>query len=113
QGAFNNPAWWDYTSSITEEGGTAPPSSQEAQVPIEIKRARYNYYFLLREGSFGIHNTPYARYLLNIANQNLDALGVAPAPTRSTLTPKQIFDILQKDLLRAKAADVHADEHNL
>lgn len=113
QGAFNNPAWWDYTSLITEEGGTAPTSSQEAQVPIEIKRARYNYYFLLREGSFGIHNTPYSRYLLNIANQNLDALGVAPAPTRSTLSQKQIFDILQKDLLRAKAADVHADEHNL
>jgi len=61
---------WEYTAN----GG--PSSGDQAAIPIEIKRARYNYYYVLNEGSLGVHNARYARYLIDVANRQLDALGV-------------------------------------
>lgn len=101
---FGEPEFWNYTALVAEAGLTAPPQSQ---IPIEIKRARHNYYFVLRDKSFGIHNLFYARHLLSVANTQLDALGVSRAPSRANLSPERIKQILQTDLLRAKAADVH------
>lgn len=105
---FGNSEWWDYTSLITEEGGTAPSAVQEAQVPIEIRRARHNYYFVIRDKSFGIHNTPYTRHLLTVATTNLDALGdTARAATVNQPITREVLSIFQKDILRAKAADIN------
>jgi hypothetical protein len=100
QQAFNNPDLWDYTSNIPE--GETPPN--QAQVPLQVKRSRYNYYFVLNDGSYGIHNTPYTRYLLTVANQQLDALGVAAAPAGTALSRQQIMTLLQADVQRARIA---------
>jgi hypothetical protein len=103
QDTFGQPELWNYTSLITEAGLSPPPQSQ---VPIQIKRARHNYYFVLRDKSFGIHNLFYTRYLLTVANEQLDALGVSRAPSRANLSPERVKQILQTDLERAKAADM-------
>lgn len=56
---------WQYTS--TDFGG---PTGQAA-VPIEIKRARNNYYFVVRDLSLGVHNSAYTRFMLDLADSNL------------------------------------------
>jgi len=75
---FSQPTWWDYTSNIT----TSPTitSAQEATVPIQIREARYNYWMINIDNSFGPHNFPYMTTLLQVANSDLDVLGVPPAP---------------------------------
>jgi cytochrome c5 len=102
----NDPDMWMYTTDIVALGKTPPAQSQ---VPIEIKRARHNYWFILRDGSFGVHNAPYTRHLLNAANSQLAALGRAAAPVSITNpTPAQrarIRAILQADIKRARQVD--------
>lgn len=71
---LGNRLFWEYTSNIQAEGLTPP---DQANVPIEIKRARHNYYFVVRSGDYGVHNAPYAKHLMTVANDNLDALGAA------------------------------------
>lgn len=101
QQTFGDPDLWDYTALVSELGKTAPPQDQ---VPIEVKRARHNYYFVLRDASFGIHNAPYARHLLTIANRQLDALGVPRIAPQvlSRMPRRQIQAVLQADLQRLK-----------
>lgn len=55
---------WEYSAL----GG---PSTQTT-IPIQIKRARHNYYFVIRDLSFGVHNGPYARHLLDEAHRQMD-----------------------------------------
>jgi hypothetical protein len=104
QQTFGDPDLWDYTALIAELGKTAPP---QGQVPIEVKRARHNYYFVLRDASFGIHNALYARHLLTIANRQLDAIGVPRIAPQvlSRLRRQEIQAVLQSDLQRLKAVD--------
>ncbi|MFZ4506109.1 MAG: multiheme c-type cytochrome [Fimbriimonas sp.] len=73
KGKYGDVDFWDYTSFIVAEGKVAPTQSG---VPIEVKRARHNYYFIIRSGDYGVHNAPYAKHLLGVANSNLDAIGV-------------------------------------
>lgn len=98
QQTFGDPDLWNYTTLIPA-GKTAPP---QAQVPIEVKRARHNYWFILRDHSFGVHNGPYARYLLEVANANLDRLGVGGRSRAANLSPAQRRSILEADLQRLK-----------
>lgn len=98
QQTFGDPDLWNYTTLIPA-GKTAPP---QAQVPIEVKRARHNYWFILRDHSFGVHNGPYARYLLEVANANLDRLGVGGRSRAADLSPAQRRSILEADLQRLK-----------
>ena len=86
QKTLGNPILWEYTSNIPT-GTTAPDQSL---IPIEIKRARHNYYFLVRDSSMGIHNANYARLLLQVANQNLDAIGAAKAPAAIRQIPANV-----------------------
>lgn len=86
KGALGNEILWDYTSLLPT--GTTPPD--QTLVPIEIKRARHNYYFIIRDASMGIHNAVYTRQLIKIANQNLDSLGVAPAPSSLNQIPTNV-----------------------
>jgi hypothetical protein len=67
-----NAACWDYTSNIPS-GVTAPDQSK---IPIQIKEARHNYYYLVISGDFGIHNPSYARYLIDWSNTTLNNLGI-------------------------------------
>jgi hypothetical protein len=98
QQTFGVPDLWNYTTLIPA-GKTAPPQSQ---VPIEVKRARHNYWFILRDSSFGVHNAAYARYLLEVANANLDRLGVGAESRSANLSPATRRAILEADLQRLK-----------
>jgi hypothetical protein len=104
QATFGNPLYWEYTSTITGEGGT-PPS--QSLVPIEVKRARHNYYYVIRSGDYGVHNSAYAKHLLRIANDNMDALGpnIAAGPL-PLLSNDQKLAIIETDRARARRADL-------
>lgn len=93
---FGHADFWDYTSNITE-----PNPPDESQVPIEIKRARHNYYFILHDHSYGVHNAPYNNRLLQVAANNLDSLGLPPAPPNS-MTRAQIVALLERQLQLSK-----------
>lgn len=69
---------WEYSSA----GG---PATQSA-VPITIKRARHNYYFIVRDLSRGVHNKKYTEYLLEIANLQLDAAGAPKSVVKGSST---------------------------
>lgn len=100
-GKFGNSSYWDYTSVITAEGGTPPPQDQ---VNIEVKRARHNYYFVIRSGDYGVHNAPYAKHLITVANTNLDALGV-PKPPPSKMSTDEKFRLIEAVKAQANRAE--------
>jgi len=70
---------WEYTnpgqlSNPTASGSVAgPDSTEQADIPQGIKDARFNLYLVEHDGSKGIHNAPYARYLLDVAEQKVSA----------------------------------------
>jgi hypothetical protein len=108
---------WDYPALTNVETPPPPVADQRnptdgGKVPIEIKRARHNYYFVIRDKSFGVHNPFYLRALITEANENLDAIGVSRAASRAALTGKQSLQVIQWDALRARMAD-RQDPHQL
>jgi hypothetical protein len=102
ESTFGDPALWDYTSLIQEEGKTPPDQNQ---VPIQIKRARHNYYFVIRDASLGTHNGTYTRNLLDVANRNLDQLGVVSSAGVARLGGGRAR--LEADRRRASRADAN------
>lgn len=102
--AYGNSLYWEYTSTITAEGGTPP---DQKTVPIEIKRARHNYYFVIRSGDYGVHNAPYAKSILAVANTNLDNLGV-PKPAAPRMSRDEMFRIVEGDKARTIRAESRA-----
>jgi hypothetical protein len=63
-GQLSNP-----TNSASIKGPTA---AEQAQVPDAIKQARMNLYLVEHDGSYGVHNGGYARYLLGVATTNVN-----------------------------------------
>lgn len=105
---FGDDIMWDYTSLITAEGKT-PPS--QTLVPIQIKRARHNYYYVIRSGDYGVHNSAYAKHLLRIANDNLDALVTStPGRIHRGVTKEQKLAIVEADRAKARQADMKAED---
>lgn len=100
---FGNDEFWEYTTNIT----TGTPPSQ-ALVPIEIKRARHNYYFVVRSGDYGVHNAPYAKHLIRVANDNIDLLPGGPYRPQQLPSRQQMLDIIRGDRARAAKADMTA-----
>lgn len=103
QATYGDPAVWDYTSNIPSTS-KAPTQSG---VPIQVKRARHNYYFILLDRSLGVHNTPYTRYLLNYANTNLDALGVSRVAMKP-LTRGGAFPLLNEDIYKVRISNTRS-----
>ena len=59
---------WEYTTiGGLSSGGPGPSSSEQALIPDNIKKARFDLYLVLHDGSFGVHNGPYAIKLLDTA----------------------------------------------
>jgi len=59
---------WEYTNiGGLSSGGPGPSSSEQALIPDNIKKARFDLYLVLHDGSFGVHNGPYAIRLLDTA----------------------------------------------
>lgn len=104
QNTFRNPAFWDYQALIPATQN--PPANLQAQIPNEIRQARHNYYFVLRDRSLGIHNPPYARHLINVANSLVDPL-IGRSAKPPIPSPQEIRRILQEDLRRASRAELH------
>jgi len=59
-GALTNP---DELSALN-----GPATSEQTAIPDEIKQARFNLYLVEYDGSYGVHNSYYARYLLKVAD---------------------------------------------
>lgn len=94
---LGNSLFWEYTSNIQAEGLTPP---DQANVPIEVKRARHNYYFVVRSGDYGVHNAPYAKHLLGVANTNLDDIG-AQKPSAPKLDQATMLRMIEADKAKA------------
>ncbi len=102
QTTFKDPAVWDYTTNIVSPS-KAP---NQSLVPIQIKRARHNYYFILLDRSLGVHNTAYTRYLINYANTGLDALGISRVAVKP-LSKQAAIPILNEDIFKVRTANSH------
>lgn len=103
-GQTGNSFFWDYTSNITAEGYTSP---NQTTYPIQILRARHNYYFVVRSGDYGVHNAPYAKYLLRVANDNLTAISV-PLAAQSPMSQAQKLQVIESDKARARQSELTA-----
>jgi hypothetical protein len=69
---------WEYTvpgdlsNPANNPNVVGPATAEQARIPDVIKQARMNLYLVQYDGSFGAHNRRYARYLLNMAQTNLN-----------------------------------------
>jgi hypothetical protein len=65
---------WEYTSvGSLSTGGSGPSSAEQALIPVNIQKARFNLYMVLHDGSYGVHNGPYAVTLLETALEWIQA----------------------------------------
>ncbi|MCW5935857.1 MAG: cytochrome c3 family protein [Fimbriimonadaceae bacterium] len=101
QANYGDADLWDYTSVITAEGKTPPDQNL---VPIELKRARHNYYFVVRSGDYGVHNAPYAKHLIQVANDNLDSVNVG-RPQKKGVSVAQMRKVIEETRARSNRAD--------
>jgi hypothetical protein len=59
---------WEYSNpGDLSPGGSGPASSEQGLVPVNIQKARFNLYLVLYDGSYGVHNAPFAVTLLDTA----------------------------------------------
>lgn len=59
---------WEYSNpGVLSPGGSGPTSNEQALVPVNIQKARFNLYLVLYDGSYGVHNAPFAVTLLDTA----------------------------------------------
>jgi hypothetical protein len=59
---------WEYTNpGELSPGGPGPNATQQDLIPVNIRKARFNLYLALYDGSFGVHNGPYTVELLQTA----------------------------------------------
>jgi sulfur relay (sulfurtransferase) complex TusBCD TusD component (DsrE family) len=69
---------WEYTNpgELSNPSGSTsivgPNSTEQGQIPQGIKDARFNLYLIAHDQSLGIHNAPYTRYLLQVAQQKVN-----------------------------------------
>ena len=64
---------WEYTVPGTlSPGGPGPNATQQALIPVNIQKARFNLYLVLYDGSLGVHNPNYSISLLYTAQNWVD-----------------------------------------
>jgi hypothetical protein len=64
---------WEYTvPGALSPGGAGPSAAQQALIPDDIKKARFNLYLVLYDGSLGVHNPNYSIELLFTAQNWVD-----------------------------------------
>ncbi len=101
QATFGDPNVWDYTTNIPSTS-TVP---NQSLIPIQVKRARHNYYFILLDRSLGVHNEPYATYLINYANTGLTAINIKSV-TPPALSRRDAIAILNQDISKVRVGNV-------
>jgi hypothetical protein len=64
---------WEYTTAgDLSPGGSGPNATGQALIPNDIKKARFDLYLVLYDGSYGVHNGPYDIQLLQSAQNWVD-----------------------------------------
>jgi hypothetical protein len=64
---------WEYTiPGSLSPGGPGPTATLQAQIPANIRKARFNLYLVLYDGSLGVHNPYYSLTLLETAQRWVD-----------------------------------------
>ena len=59
---------WEYTTpGDLSPSGSGPSTADQALIPDDIKKARFDLYLVLYDGSYGVHNGPYDIQLLQAA----------------------------------------------
>lgn len=59
---------WEYTTiGGLSSGGSGPTTADQALIPENIKKARYNLYIVFHDGSYGVHNPRHTIGLLDAA----------------------------------------------
>jgi hypothetical protein len=59
---------WEYTTpGELSPGGAGPKAAEQTQIPVNIRKARFNLYLVQNDGSFGVHNGPFTITLLETA----------------------------------------------
>ena len=59
---------WEYTvPGDLSAAGPSPSAAEQALIPVNIQKARFNLYVAYHDGSFGVHNPLYTVLLLNTA----------------------------------------------
>jgi hypothetical protein len=66
-GRYGNRAWEYTTPGALSPGGPGPNAAEQAQIPVNIQKARFNIYAVLSDGSLGVHNPEYCVTLLQAA----------------------------------------------
>lgn len=93
-------------TSVIPKGEYVPTSTEEAALPLSILRARYNYFYIVIDNSYGVHNHVYEQDLIQSANANLDLDASVPAVVVSpSLTLAQKKDAINRTLTLLKQAD--------
>ena len=65
---------WEYTNpGQLSPGGPGPNATEQTLIPDTIKKARFNLYLALHDGSFGVHNSDYSVLLLVTAQNQVNA----------------------------------------
>jgi formate-dependent nitrite reductase cytochrome c552 subunit len=65
---------WEYTApGELSSGGGGPTAAEQAQVPVNIRKARFNLYLVQHDGSAGVHNGPFFITLLDAAQNWVEA----------------------------------------
>jgi Cytochrome c554 and c-prime len=65
---------WEYTNpGELSPGGPGPDAAEQQLIPVNIQKARFDLYLVLNDGSFGVHNGPYAIQLLETARTWVEA----------------------------------------
>jgi hypothetical protein len=100
---------WDYTSNwstatANEFGGSssATATAFEKSIPLQVLRARCNYYFLLVDRSYGVHNFKYTQWLLQYSIAQMQTIpGFTPKSV--SLTKAQVQSMLKVSQATAAA----------
>jgi formate-dependent nitrite reductase cytochrome c552 subunit len=59
---------WEYTTpGGLSSGGPGPDATEQTNIPVNIRKARFNLYVAQNDGSFGIHNPEYVAELVSQA----------------------------------------------
>jgi hypothetical protein len=74
---------WEYNypgaiSPVSTPGQRGPTADEQRTIPDAIKQARFNLYLVAKDGSYGVHNGNYARFLLKVASDNIKRELAAP-----------------------------------
>ena len=65
---------WEYTTPGDLSTGAGPSTADQKLIPDDIKKARFNLYLVLYDGSYGVHNGPYDVELLQAAQAWVEGL---------------------------------------